>query len=153
MRLKGGAMQNLDPMAGVERAVCQNPACQRPLSNTWRKGGRLCCECGLNHELSHPETRWMDSGSDADSTAGIRQEVPKKSAVRTRSARLAMVRLGLKALAAVAPAVAEERGARMFFTPQRAPRWTAPGISNSAATAFHFSLGEQEIACWSWGRG
>jgi pimeloyl-ACP methyl ester carboxylesterase len=64
-----------------------------------------------------------------------------------------MFRIGLKALAAFAPAVAEERGARMFFTPRRAARRTPPAIANVAATSFHLLIEEQEIACWSWGRG
>jgi pimeloyl-ACP methyl ester carboxylesterase len=95
----------------------------------------------------------MNAGGDAYATPSIRQEARKNSGLRTRSARLAMVRLGLKVLAAIAPAIAEELGARMFFTPRRTARWTPPAISNFVATSFRLSLGKDEIACWSWGRG
>src|SRR5262249_32679206 len=53
----------------------------------------------------------------------------------------------------VAPTAAEEFGARMFFTPRRARRSTMPAISAPGAALFRLFLGEDEIACWSWGRG
>jgi pimeloyl-ACP methyl ester carboxylesterase len=137
---------------GADReATCQN--CGGPLCVAWRTGGQLCSQCGLNDELFRPETRWIDASGNAALRPGLGERVPKKSGVPTRSARLAMLRLGLKALAAIAPAAAEERGARMFFTPRRTPRWRPPAISRLAATSFRFSIGEQEMACWSWGSG
>jgi len=85
---------------------------------------------------------------------GAGAKLPSKSAaVGARSAQLRIVRLGLKVLAAVAPAVAEERAAGWFFTPRRAPRRTPPQIAGMAAVSSHLTVGEQEIACWSWGRG
>src|SRR5712692_10315456 len=135
-------------------AICQNPVCQRPLSRTWDEAGRFCCQCGLDHDLFHRETRWQDAASDEPPMLGAGGKLPSKSAaVGARSAQLRIVRLGLKVLAAVAPAVAEERAAGWFFTPRRAPRRTPPQIAGMAAVSSHLTVGEQEIACWSWGRG
>ena len=53
----------LDMTAAYQGAVCQS--CQKPLLEAWRSSGQLCCECGLDYELSHPETRWIDE-SDQD---------------------------------------------------------------------------------------
>ena len=132
-------------------AVCQ--LCRRPLSNTWRRGEQLCCECGLSDDLFRPEKRWMHAGGDTPPTARVGQPASKNGGTPARSGRLAILRLALKVLAAIAPAAGEELGARMFFTPRRAPRWTRPVISNLAGLEFRFSLGRDEIACWSWGRG
>jgi len=63
-----------------------------------------------------------------------------------------MLRLGLKSLGAIAPRAADELGARMFFTPRRSRRWTAPNVP-IPGNSFRFSVGEWELACWSWGRG
>ena len=53
----------LDMTAAYQGAVCQS--CQKPLLEAWRSSGQLCCECGLDYELFHPETRWIDE-SDQD---------------------------------------------------------------------------------------
>ena len=132
-------------------AVCR--MCRRPLYDTWREGGSLCCECGLNDELFHPDARWTGPESSPNAPPGAAKSVRKKSFERTRSAQLSMVRLGLKVLAAIAPSAAEERGAQMFFTPRRAPRWRPPAIPQLPVTALRFSIADAEIACWSWGRG
>jgi len=51
-----GAMQTLDGIPG-STVECQR--CQMPLVEAWRSGGQLCCECGLEYELLHPEMRWI----------------------------------------------------------------------------------------------
>jgi pimeloyl-ACP methyl ester carboxylesterase len=150
-RIEGKRESTIRPERSTPDAVCR--MCRRPLHHTWRKGGGLCCDCGLNDELFHPEARWANAPSSPKPTADIGKEARRKSSQGTRSAGLAMVRLGLKVLAAIAPSAAEERGAQMFFTPRRAPRWRSPAISELPATALHFSIDGQEIACWSWGRG
>ncbi len=139
------------PVAATGAPVCQN--CGQPLVNAWRTGGQLCCPCGLNEELFRPETRWLNAGGPVDLRPSLGESVPKKSSVPSGSARLAMLRLGMRALAAVAPAAAEERGARMFFTPRRTSRWRPPAISELEAKSFRFSIGAQEMACWCWGSG
>jgi hypothetical protein len=48
----------LKPSVRVD--VCQR--CGSPLGNPWRSGGQLCWQCGIDHELFRPETRWMDEG-------------------------------------------------------------------------------------------
>lgn len=127
--------------------------CGAPMAAAWRTDGKLCSQCGLNDELFHPESRWMDAGGPGDPTPDKSDKAPETNSVSVRSAALAMVRLGLKALAAVAPAAAEEQGARMFFTPRRTSRWRPPAISRLEATSFRFSIGGRDIACWCWGRG
>ena len=139
------------PLAEGSAPICQN--CGGLLATAWRTGGQLCSQCGLNDELFRPETRWMDGGGPANRRPSTGEKAPGENSAPPHSARLAMLRLGLKALAAVAPAAAEERGARMFFTPRRTPRWRAPAISTLAATSLRFSIGGQEMACWCWGRG
>ena len=135
-------------------AVCQNPVCRRPLSGTWDEAGLYCCECGLDHDLFHRETRWQDAVSDERPVLGAGGTRPSKSsAVASRAAQLRIVRLWLKVLATLAPAAAEERAAGWFFTPRRTPRWTPPQIAGVVAVSSHLTVGEQEIACWSWGRG
>jgi pimeloyl-ACP methyl ester carboxylesterase len=139
------------PLAEGGAPICQN--CGGPLATAWRAGGQLCSQCGLNDELFRPETRWMDGGGLANRRSSTGEKTPGENSAPPHSARLAMLRFGLKALAAVAPAAAEEQGARMFFTPRRTPRWRAPAISKIAATSLRFSIGGQEMACWCWGRG
>ena len=133
----------------VEGATCRNPACQRPLSGTWDQPGPFCCNCALEFELFHRETRWPNGSIEAEA-APRKSEWPRK---RARSMRSRVVRFGMKTLAAVVPAAAEERAARMFFTPQRTARWTAPNVTKLPANTFRLSTEEHEIAAWSWGRG
>ncbi len=133
----------------VEGASCRNPVCQRPLSGTWDQSGPLCCNCALEFELFHRETRWPNRSSEVEA-APRKSEWPRK---RARSIQSRAVRLGMKTLAAVAPAAAEQRAARMFFTPQRSARWTAPYVTKLPANTFRLSTEEHEIAAWSWGRG
>ncbi len=137
------------PVGESGTPICQN--CGGPLVTAWRTGGQLCGQCGLNDELFRPETRWMDAGGAAPPRPS--EKAPRKQTGSAGSARLAILRLGFKALAAVAPAAAEERGARMFFTPRRAAHWRPPAISKLDATSLRFSIGGQEMACWCWGSG
>src|SRR5258708_38597057 len=97
-------------------AVCQ--ICQKPLFNTWRSGEQLCCECGLSDELFHPDKRWMIAEGHAHQAPGVDQRAPKQGGAPARSTRLAILRLGLKVLAAIAPLAAQARRARLFFTPR-----------------------------------
>ncbi|HKD41520.1 MAG TPA: alpha/beta fold hydrolase [Myxococcaceae bacterium] len=150
-RIEAKHEPTIRPERSSADAVCR--MCRRPLYDPWGMGDSLCCECGLNDELFHPEARWTDAENSPRAPPRAAKEARKKSFERTRSSQLAIVRLGLKALAAIAPSVAEERGAQMFFTPRRAPRWRPPAIPELPATAFRFSIADDEIACWSWGRG
>lgn len=127
---------------GSRGAVCES--CGRSLANTWRPGGKLCCECGLNDELFRPETRWLSAAFEGPRSA------PRKGAAPAGFSP--MLRLGLKSLGAIAPRAADELGARMFFTPRRSRRWIAPNVP-TPGNSFRLSLGEGELACWSWGRG
>ena len=147
-KLDPGAVSS-HPVGEGGAPICQN--CGGPLVTAWRTGGQLCGQCGLNDELFRPETRWMDAGGAA--TPRPSEKAPRKQTGSAGSARLAILRLGFKALAAVAPAAAEERGARMFFTPRRAAHWRPPAISKLDATSLRFSIGGQEMACWCWGSG
>lgn len=132
-------------------AVCR--ICQRPLFSAWRTGEQLCCECGLNDELFHPHKRWIPEDGDPHSPARIGRPRSKNGGAARRSTWQGTLRLGLKVVAAIAPAAAEEFGARMFFTPRRARRSTMPATSVLSGNSFRLSLGEDEIACWSWGQG
>src|SRR5262245_26813122 len=130
MQVKEGAMLTLS-----RDAVCR--ICQSPLLNAWRTGEQLCSECGLSDELFHPHKRWITAGSDPRPAEKIGQPRSKNGGTSTRSTWHAILRLGLKVLAAIAPSAAEELGARRFFTPRRAPRSTAvPAISKLGATSF-----------------
>jgi len=122
--------------------VCES--CGKTSAAAWRGGGKLCCECGLNDELFRPETRWLAAEFEAHRSAA------KAGAARARPSPV--LRLGLKSLGAIAPRAAAELGARMFFSPRRARRWTAPNVP-IPGNVFRFSVGEWELACWSWGRG
>src|SRR5262249_61269200 len=79
-------------------AVCQS--CGRALAATWRPGGRLCCECGLNEELFHPEARGLNAELEAP------RPPPRRRAARARPSPV--LRLGLKSLGAIAPGAADE---------------------------------------------
>jgi len=56
-----GAMHTLDAYgtAPDQGADCQR--CQKSLGEAW-SSGQLCSDCGLDYELSRPETRWIDDG-------------------------------------------------------------------------------------------
>jgi len=48
--------------AGLGAATATTRALTEPFVGAWRSGGQLCCEYGLDYELFHPETRWIDEG-------------------------------------------------------------------------------------------
>jgi hypothetical protein len=52
-------------------AVCQG--CRKPLRNPWETGEDLCWQCGVDHELFHPETRWMGSSDKIQPTSTARR--------------------------------------------------------------------------------
>src|SRR5262249_34840935 len=123
----------------------------------WDDGSGFCCECGLEHELFHPEERRQHAHDDSYPRAskGAEHLEPRRevSAPRNLAAGLGPIRLGLKVLSAGAPAAAEGRGARMFSTPRRVPRRSMPSRLEMDATHFSLRVGGERIVGWSWGHG
>src|SRR5690348_11863763 len=89
------------------QAVCRNPVCRKPLYGTWDDDSGFCCECGLEHELFHPEERrqYADDDSSGPALTAAEHFEPRREAVvpRKLAAGLGAIRLGLKVLSAVAP--------------------------------------------------
>jgi len=54
----------LDMTPAYQGAVCQS--CRKPLLEAWKSSGQLCFECGLDYELFHPETRWIDESDQGE---------------------------------------------------------------------------------------
>lgn len=66
---------------------------------------------------------------------------------------LRWLRLGFRALQAVAPDAAERWAARLFFTPRRARSTARLAPAGLAPLAFEVSVGGETVAAWSWGDG
>ena len=80
---------------------------------------------------------------------------PSKKSTIVRPAPLALriVRAGLRAASAVAPAAAERWAARQFFTPRRLGRPAAPEVPGLARRSWSLAAAGQKLAGWSWGEG
>jgi len=50
--------QRLTPVSKTvdQSKVCRG--CRRSVGDPWKTAGELCWQCGVDFELSHPETRW-----------------------------------------------------------------------------------------------
>jgi pimeloyl-ACP methyl ester carboxylesterase len=77
----------------------------------------------------------------------------KSTTVRPAPFALRVVRAGLRAASAVAPAAAECWAARRFFTPRRLGRPAPPEVPGLARRSWSLAAAGQRLAGWSWGEG